>query len=136
VAETSPEQPPPEPPAPRPAHHRRWWILVGIGLLVVLGLVLLRRDRGDASKPGGPGAQARVVPVGVTAAERRDVPIWLEGLGNVTSLATVTVRARVSGQIVSIAFQEGTWSSRGAPGPSGPAAVQDRGPAGGGHRRP
>jgi multidrug efflux system membrane fusion protein len=46
--------------------------------------------------------------VGVTAAERRDVPIWVEGLGNVTSLATVTIRARVSGQIVSIDFQEGT----------------------------
>jgi multidrug efflux system membrane fusion protein len=46
--------------------------------------------------------------VGVTAAERRDVPIWVEGLGNVTSLATVTVRARVSGQIVSVAFQEGS----------------------------
>jgi multidrug efflux system membrane fusion protein len=49
-----------------------------------------------------------VVPVGVTPAERRDVPIWVEGLGNVTSLATVTIRARVSGQIVSVAFQEGT----------------------------
>jgi multidrug efflux system membrane fusion protein len=36
------------------------------------------------------------------------VPIWVEGLGNVTSLATVTVRARVSGQIVSVAFQEGS----------------------------
>ncbi len=36
------------------------------------------------------------------------MPIWVEGLGNVTSLATVTVRARVSGQILSIAFQEGS----------------------------
>ena len=55
-------------------------------------------------------AQARVVPVGVTPAERRDVPIWVEGLGNVTSLATVTVRARVSGQILSVAFQGGRGS--------------------------
>ena len=109
MAETPPEQPPlPGSPAPGPVHRRRWWLLIGIGLLVVLGVVLLRRGKGDASKPGGPGAQARVVPVGATAAERRDVPIWVEGLGNVTSLATVTIRARVSGQIFSVAFQEGS----------------------------
>ena len=110
MAETPSEQAPhPGSPAPGPARRHRSWILVGIAILVVLGVVLLRRARGDASKqPAGPGAQARVVPVGVSAAEKRDVSIWVEGLGNVTSLATVTIRARVSGQIVSIAFQEGS----------------------------
>lgn len=77
-------------------------------LVLVIGFALLRRGRGASQTPGGMSAQARVVPVGVTPAERRDVPIWVEGLGNVTSLATVTVRARVSGQILSVAFQEGT----------------------------
>ncbi len=110
MAETPSEQAPhPGSPAPGPARRHRSWILVGIAILVVLGVVLLRRARGDASKqPGGPGAQARVVPVGVSVAEKRDVPIWVEGLGNVTSLATVTIRSRVSGQIVSIALQEGS----------------------------
>ncbi|HUM12169.1 MAG TPA: efflux RND transporter periplasmic adaptor subunit [Myxococcaceae bacterium] len=110
MAETPSEQAPhPGSPARGPARRHRSWILVGIAILVVLGVVLLRRARGDASKqPAGPGAQARVVPVGVSAAEKRDVSIWVEGLGNVTSLATVTIRARVSGQIVSIAFQEGS----------------------------
>ncbi|HEY1335652.1 MAG TPA: efflux RND transporter periplasmic adaptor subunit, partial [Myxococcaceae bacterium] len=92
-------------PAPRPASKRRRWIIVGIALLVLVGVFLLRRGKSSSQVPV---ASARVVPVGVTPAERRDVPIWIEGLGNVTSLATVTVRARVSGQIVSIAFQEGT----------------------------
>lgn len=105
----SPQPPPPGSPVPRPARRHRSWILIGLAVLAALGFVLLRRGRSDASKqPGGPGAQARVVPVGVSNAERRDVPIWVEGLGNVTSLATVTIRARVSGQIVSIAFQEGS----------------------------
>jgi len=93
-------------PAPRQVRHRRRWIIVGIALLVVVGILVARRGKGSGQQ--SPGAGARVVPVGVTPAERRDVPIWVEGLGNVTSLATVTVRARVSGQIVSIAFQEGT----------------------------
>ena len=105
MAETSPEQPPPSP-APRPV--RRWWILLGIALVAVLGVFLLRRGKGSAGQQaGGQGAQARAVPVGVSAAEKRDVPIWVEGLGNVTSLATVTIRPRVSGQILSVAFQEG-----------------------------
>ncbi len=106
MAEKPSEQSPP--PRGSPAHRRRSWILVGIAVVAVLGFVLLRRGRQSANQQSGTGAQARVVPVGVSPAERRDVPIWVEGLGNVTSLATVTVRARVSGQIASIAFQEGS----------------------------
>ena len=110
MAETRSEQPPaPGSPPPEPARRRRTWIWIWVTVAVValLGVFLLRRGKGAANQQPGAGAQARVVPVGVSVAEKRDVPIWVEGLGNVTSLATVTVRARVSGQIVSIAFQEG-----------------------------
>jgi len=90
---------------------RRWWIagLVALGLLV---LVLVRRGEKQPAQMAG-AAQNRVVPVGVGSVEQRDVPIWLEGLGNVTSLATVTIRARVSGQIVAVNFQEGTRVKKG-----------------------
>jgi membrane fusion protein, multidrug efflux system len=109
VLENKPEHPSlPDEPGPRPARNRRTWIIAGVVLLILVGVFLVRRGKSSTQLPGGPGAGARVVPVGVTPAERRDVPIWVEGLGNVTSLATVTIRARVSGQIVSIAFQEGT----------------------------
>ncbi|RPH72514.1 MAG: efflux RND transporter periplasmic adaptor subunit [Myxococcaceae bacterium] len=103
MPETPSEQPP-----PRPARRRRAWIWIAVALVAVVAFALVRRGKGSSSQQPGAGAQARVVPVGVTAAERRDVPIWVEGLGNVTSLATVTVRARVSGQILSVAFQEGS----------------------------
>ena len=93
---------------PRPARRRRAWIWIAVALVAVVAFALVRRGRGSSGQQSGMSAQARVVPVGVTAAERRDVPIWVEGLGNVTSLATVTVRARVSGQILSVAFQEGS----------------------------
>ena len=95
-----------EPPPP-PVHRRRWWIIAGVIVLVLAAVFFVRRGQ-SSKQQAGAGAGARVVPVGVTPAERRDVPIWVEGLGNVTSLATVTIRARVSGQITSIAFQEGT----------------------------
>jgi len=74
--------------------------------------VVRRTTRPAANASGG---QARVVPVGVAPVEQRDVPVWLEGLGNVTSLATVTVRARVSGPLVDIRFQEGSRVKKGDP---------------------
>ncbi|HZX43717.1 MAG TPA: efflux RND transporter periplasmic adaptor subunit, partial [Myxococcaceae bacterium] len=108
MAEIHSEQPHP-PGAPAPARRRRVWVWAVVVVIAIVAIVVLRRGKGQGNPAGGgPGAQARVVPVGVSPAERRDVPIWVEGLGNVTSLATVTIRARVSGQIVSVAFQEGT----------------------------
>lgn len=47
------------------------------------------------------------VPVVAGTVERKDVPIYLDGLGTVQALNTVTVRARVDGEIKSIAFEEG-----------------------------
>jgi multidrug efflux system membrane fusion protein len=47
------------------------------------------------------------VPVDTATATRQDVPITLTGLGTVQALNTVTVTARVDGQIQKIAFTEG-----------------------------
>jgi multidrug efflux system membrane fusion protein len=45
--------------------------------------------------------------VSVSPVKRADFPVILEGLGQVQAENTVTVRARVDGQIVKIAFKEG-----------------------------
>jgi len=54
---------------------------------------------------GAPGGF--VVPVVVATATKGDLPVFLNGLGNVTAFNTVTVRSRVDGQIVKINFVEG-----------------------------
>src|SRR5438309_8480764 len=59
-----------------------------------------------AGKGAGPGAGGPV-PVGVASVERKDVPIYLDGLGTVQAYNTVTVRARVDGQLETVAFTEG-----------------------------
>jgi membrane fusion protein, multidrug efflux system len=47
------------------------------------------------------------VPVVVTAAGQRDVPIFYDALGTVAALNTVAIRAQVNGQIVSVDFRQG-----------------------------
>ena len=48
-----------------------------------------------------------VVPVGVSTAQRRDVPVYLKGLGSVTASNTVSVKSRVDGQLAQVNFKEG-----------------------------
>jgi membrane fusion protein, multidrug efflux system len=56
-----------------------------------------------------PKAVAKPTPVAVDVARvrRADVPVYLEGLGTVQAFYTVTVTARVDGQIEKVAFKEG-----------------------------
>jgi len=64
----------------------------------------------SASRPAGPG-----VPVTVDVAQKRDVPVIVRGLGTVQAYKMVTVKTRVDGQIVKIAFEEGQNVKEGDP---------------------
>jgi membrane fusion protein, multidrug efflux system len=58
-------------------------------------------------------AFAQAMPVVVASAVTGDIDITLNGLGTVTSLATVTVKSQISGQLVRIAYQEGQMINKG-----------------------
>ena len=47
------------------------------------------------------------VPVVVTKVARSSIPVYLNGLGNVTAFYTVTVKSRVDGQLMKVDFNEG-----------------------------
>ena len=47
------------------------------------------------------------VPVVVTKVTRSSIPVYLNGLGNVTPFYTVTVKSRVDGQLMKVDFNEG-----------------------------
>ena len=66
-------------------------------------------EAAKADAPPGPPP----VPVEAQAVERRDFPVVLESLGQVAPYQTVTIRARVDGQITRIAFQEGQTVKQG-----------------------
>lgn len=78
--------------------------------------LLLTLVLGACSRPaGGPPPGERVVPVAVASAQRRDVPIFLEGLGTVSANQTVTVRPQVDGIMERVFFREGQAVRRGDP---------------------
>jgi multidrug efflux system membrane fusion protein len=56
---------------------------------------------------GGQASASKPAIVSVSAAKVADYPVFIDGLGQVQAENTVTVRTRVDGQIVKIAFAEG-----------------------------
>jgi multidrug efflux system membrane fusion protein len=87
------------------------WVMILIGVAVLGGGALFVRQRqatsAAAATAASSAAKERTVPMTVATVVKKDVPIWLEGLGNATPLATVNVKALVGGPIVSINFKEG-----------------------------
>ncbi len=67
-----------------------------------------RLSPGQASSASNTlGATPPAVPVTLATVSRADFPVYLNGLGTVQGLNTVTVRSRVDGQVDTIAFKEG-----------------------------
>jgi membrane fusion protein, multidrug efflux system len=105
------QQPPRLPPEPEEKHRSLWWLW-----LLILGVMGYGGYRGwqfvQSAKPAAGAAQAgrqgpRVTPVVAVPVLAGDMPIYLRGLGSVSPFNTVTVRSRVDGQIMKVAFTEG-----------------------------
>ncbi len=103
----------------------RWWLWLLVLGVIAFGGWYYRNSRNasqaaDAAAPGasgkgkgGSGAGNMVLPVVVATAQRGDLPVYFNGLGTVTAFNTVTVRSRVDGQLISIAFKEGQFVHEG-----------------------
>jgi len=59
------------------------------------------------------GAAAPAVPVAVATVQRRDLPVYLSGLGSVTAYYTDSVKSRVDGQLMQVNFKEGQYVKAG-----------------------
>ena len=86
-------------------------ILAGAALLAVLliaGRGLLHKSADAATQKAPP-----VIAVDTAAVTHSDVPIYLEGLGTVQAFYTVTVTARVDGELQKVGFTEGQTVRKG-----------------------
>lgn len=112
------------PPSSTAPSKSRWWLWLLIVAVIAAGAWYLR-GRGSlanssgaasgtaAGKAGPGGAKAYVVPVIVAPATKGDLPVFYNGLGTVTPLNTVTVRTRIDGELINVAFKEGQFVKQG-----------------------
>jgi len=80
------------------------------GLLLIAAFTWFVRD---SAKAAGPPAVPPEVLVETTIVARDNVPVYLEGLGNVQAFFTANVTARVDGELQRVAFVEGEMVKRG-----------------------
>lgn len=81
-------------------------VLILAGALLSCALYL-GCSGGDPKPTSARAAGSQAIPVGVATAERRDVPVYLTGLGSVLAYNTVSVKSRVDGQLLEVNFKEG-----------------------------
>ncbi len=106
--------------APHPKGRHSVVILVFAIAAVLVGVlwwVNHRQRPGAQAGAGGPGrgrfAGGGALPVMARTARSGDINVYLDGLGTVTPLANVTVRAELTGQLMQIAFKEGQMVNQG-----------------------
>jgi len=83
-------------------------VVVALGVILVRG-ILHRADAADKAPAAPPG-----IPVVTATVAKEDVPILLTGIGTVQAAQSVTVKVRVDGQLVKVAFTEGQDVKEGA----------------------
>src|ERR1700736_6416773 len=93
------------------------WLLLLFGAVLIAGVWFYFNHQKNAqeqaastaksSKQGGRGGPGGPVPVVAGTAQKRDVPIYLDGIGTVQAYNTVTVHPQISGTLTQVAFQEG-----------------------------
>lgn len=78
------------------------------------GAVYALQGRPNAARADRPAAAARpAVPVSVAPVARRDLPLYLAGLGTVQAQYTVGIHSQVDGKIVDVLFTEGQHVKKG-----------------------
>ena len=88
--------------------HGLLFAIVTIAVLIFVWRIVVRKPA-DAASNSGPAPVA----VEIAAVANADVPVYLQGLGTVQAYYTVTVTARVDGELQKIAFTEGQTVKKG-----------------------
>jgi membrane fusion protein, multidrug efflux system len=92
---------------------RRRFVLTSILILLLLAGVVWWNRQGSAPQQANSGRNAAPMSIVPEVVSKGDIGININALGTVTSLATVTIRSQISGQLVRVAFKEGDEVKKG-----------------------
>ena len=79
----------------------------------LLFLLMVAVAAAGCSKQQAAAPPQRAVPVAVAAARLQDVPVQVRAIGNVEAFSTVSIKAQVSGPVMSVHFTEGQDVNKG-----------------------
>ena len=114
--EEPPEEPPPAPVvAQRRRRRPRTWLMLVLLLLVGLtGFFFLQRRQKVTVAAATKAAPAQpVVAISTAVAEQGSIGVYINALGTVAPVYTVTVKSRVDGQLISVNYREGQMVKQG-----------------------
>jgi multidrug efflux system membrane fusion protein len=112
-----------EPPSAPPRRRHRWiWVVVLLAFGLLFYWVWHHQQKGQAAGPGGPGGgggrrgmTGGAVPVTTATAHTGSVGIYVDAIGTVTPLHTVSINAQVTGVITAVLYREGQTVKQGDP---------------------
>jgi len=94
--------------------HRGRWTLLGLVLLVgVIGFLVFRHQQKGKAATNKPPSTPAGISISTAVAEKGSIGIYINALGSVTPLYTVTVKSRVDGQLMSVNYREGQMVHQG-----------------------
>ena len=99
------------------ATRKRHWAIWAAVLLLLCGATFLlsQRSTGTASSSSRGGRRGAVgpIPVSVAQVKRGDIGVYVDALGTVTPVYTVTVASRVVGTLTKVTYREGQFVHKG-----------------------
>jgi membrane fusion protein, multidrug efflux system len=105
-----PEKPPPK------SRRRKWFwvvafVLVGLAILAILGF----RSKEAKQKKAAAEAKPQGASITVGQSKTGDINIYVDALGTVTPLYTVTVYSQITGKVMAVHYTEGQIVQTGDP---------------------
>ena len=102
-------------PPEKPRKSRRWPYFVVLAIIVAAAVAYWWHGQDTKAAAAAKAAKKAppAIPVVAAQAQKGNIGVYVTGLGAITPLATVTVKSRVDGQLMSVHFKEGDLVKQG-----------------------